>query len=177
MLARSRSACADLAGSMRTRGCWRGVLTLYTRVVCGARYMRTECLNHKFVYGTPMIPGRLVRDVADRTCGTVHRSLGTTRAAPDAPLRTRWTCTQVTRGARSRTCAALTAWASWSPVTTLPPARTCTARARLATSTSTARTPLVRARRLAARISRRSSRRSQTVGVDWGRSLLRVVQG
>lgn len=30
------------------------------------KYMRTECLNHKFVYGSHMNTGRLVRDVADR---------------------------------------------------------------------------------------------------------------
>jgi len=29
--------------------------------------MRTECLNHKFVFGSHMNTGRLVRDVADRT--------------------------------------------------------------------------------------------------------------
>jgi len=31
-----------------------------------ARYMRTECLNHRYVYGTPMQTGRLVLDLADK---------------------------------------------------------------------------------------------------------------
>jgi len=31
-----------------------------------SRYMRTECLNHKYVYGTAMATGRLVEDVADK---------------------------------------------------------------------------------------------------------------
>lgn len=31
-----------------------------------AKYMRTECLNHKYVYASPMVTGRLVSDVADR---------------------------------------------------------------------------------------------------------------
>ncbi|CCI41834.1 unnamed protein product [Albugo candida] len=31
-----------------------------------ARYMRTECLNHKFVYGSQIPIGRLVTDVADK---------------------------------------------------------------------------------------------------------------
>lgn len=30
-----------------------------------AKYMRTECLNHKYVYGTNMQAGRLVLDLAD----------------------------------------------------------------------------------------------------------------
>lgn len=31
-----------------------------------AKYMRTECLNHKYVYGTPLQASRLVNDVADK---------------------------------------------------------------------------------------------------------------
>lgn len=31
-----------------------------------AKWMRNECLNHKYVYGTPMPSGRLVADLADR---------------------------------------------------------------------------------------------------------------
>ncbi|CAM9558520.1 unnamed protein product [Heterosigma akashiwo] len=31
-----------------------------------AKYMRTECLNHKYVYGTPLQAGRLINDVADK---------------------------------------------------------------------------------------------------------------
>lgn len=34
------------------------------RILC--RYMRNECLNHKFVYESPLPVSRLVRDVADR---------------------------------------------------------------------------------------------------------------
>ena len=30
------------------------------------RYMRTECLNHKYVYGSAMTTGRLVENVADK---------------------------------------------------------------------------------------------------------------
>ena len=38
-------------------------LTSDARVL--SRYMRNECLNHRFVFDTPMITGRLVRQVAD----------------------------------------------------------------------------------------------------------------
>lgn len=31
-----------------------------------AKWMRNECLNHKYVYGTPISSGRLVTDLADR---------------------------------------------------------------------------------------------------------------
>mmetsp|Transcript_30869 Transcript_30869/g.99597 ORF Transcript_30869/g.99597 Transcript_30869/m.99597 type:complete len:291 (+) Transcript_30869:79-951(+) len=31
-----------------------------------AKYMRTECLNHKYVYGAPLQAARLVADVADK---------------------------------------------------------------------------------------------------------------
>ena len=31
-----------------------------------AKYMRTECLNHRYVYGGVMQAGRLVADVADK---------------------------------------------------------------------------------------------------------------
>lgn len=30
-----------------------------------SKYMRNECLNHKFVYDTPMPTGRLVLKIAD----------------------------------------------------------------------------------------------------------------
>jgi hypothetical protein len=38
-------------------------LTSDARVL--SRYMRNECVNHKYVFNTPMITGRLVRKVAD----------------------------------------------------------------------------------------------------------------
>lgn len=31
-----------------------------------AKYMRSECLNHKYVYGTPMPPHQLMADLADK---------------------------------------------------------------------------------------------------------------
>jgi len=31
-----------------------------------AKWMRNECLNHKYVYGAPIVSGRLVGDLADR---------------------------------------------------------------------------------------------------------------
>lgn len=34
-------------------------------LACVCRFMRTESLNHKFVYGSPITIGRLVSDVAD----------------------------------------------------------------------------------------------------------------
>jgi len=40
-------------------------LTADARVL--SKYMRTECLNHKFVYETPMQTGRLVTQVADKS--------------------------------------------------------------------------------------------------------------
>lgn len=39
-------------------------LTADARSLC--KYMRTECLNHKFVYGSRMNSGRLVADLADK---------------------------------------------------------------------------------------------------------------
>ena len=38
-------------------------LTADARVLC--KFMRTECLNHKYVYGTPIVGSRLVKRVAD----------------------------------------------------------------------------------------------------------------
>eukprot|EP01103_Thecamoeba_quadrilineata_P019733 TRINITY_DN8128_c0_g1_i1.p1 TRINITY_DN8128_c0_g1~~TRINITY_DN8128_c0_g1_i1.p1 ORF type:complete len:253 (+),score=32.35 TRINITY_DN8128_c0_g1_i1:39-797(+) len=40
-------------------------LTADARVLC--KYMRSECLNHKFVYNTPLQVGRLVRQVSDKS--------------------------------------------------------------------------------------------------------------
>jgi len=40
-------------------------LTADARVLC--KYMRTECLNHKFVYEAPLQVGRLVSSVADKS--------------------------------------------------------------------------------------------------------------
>lgn len=39
-------------------------LTSDGRSLC--RYMRSECLNHRFVYGSPLQAERLVSDVADK---------------------------------------------------------------------------------------------------------------
>lgn len=39
-------------------------LTADGRVLC--KYMRNECINHRFVYETPMPVGRLVRQIADK---------------------------------------------------------------------------------------------------------------
>jgi 20S proteasome subunit alpha 6 len=40
-------------------------LTADARVLC--KYMRSECLSHKFVYDSPLAVGRLVRGVADKS--------------------------------------------------------------------------------------------------------------
>mmetsp|Transcript_69309 Transcript_69309/g.192982 ORF Transcript_69309/g.192982 Transcript_69309/m.192982 type:complete len:262 (-) Transcript_69309:100-885(-) len=40
-------------------------LTADARVI--AEYMRSECLNHKYIYDAPMTVGRLVRQVADKS--------------------------------------------------------------------------------------------------------------
>uniref|UniRef100_A0A7S4KHV7 Proteasome subunit alpha type n=1 Tax=Paramoeba aestuarina TaxID=180227 RepID=A0A7S4KHV7_9EUKA len=47
-------------------------LTSDARVL--SRYMRNECLNHKFVFDSPMVPGRLVRQVADKS--QIHTQQG-----------------------------------------------------------------------------------------------------
>lgn len=47
-------------------------LTADGRVLC--KYMRNECINHRFVYETPMPVGRLVRQVADRHQVCTQRS-------------------------------------------------------------------------------------------------------
>jgi len=47
-------------------------LTADGRILC--RYMRNECLNHRYVYESPMPLGRLVRQVADRAQVGTQRS-------------------------------------------------------------------------------------------------------
>lgn len=47
-------------------------LTADGRVLC--RYMRGECLNHRFVYESPLAVSRLVSRVADRSQVCTHRS-------------------------------------------------------------------------------------------------------
>ena len=47
-------------------------LTADGRILC--RYMRNECLNHRYVYESPMPLGRLVRQVADRAQIGTQRS-------------------------------------------------------------------------------------------------------
>lgn len=42
------------------------------RILC--RYMRNECINHRFVYESPMPTGRLVRQIADRAQVATQRS-------------------------------------------------------------------------------------------------------
>lgn len=42
------------------------------RVLC--RYMRNECINHRFVFESPMPVGRLVRQVADKSQANTQRS-------------------------------------------------------------------------------------------------------
>lgn len=76
--------------------------------------MRTESLNHKFVYGSQITVGRLVSDVADSEWrGALSlgegRTEGLTRAVFDL---------QRSRSARSRTSAARTVWVYSSPAST-----------------------------------------------------------
>uniref|UniRef100_A0A7S0R6S1 Proteasome subunit alpha type n=1 Tax=Chlamydomonas leiostraca TaxID=1034604 RepID=A0A7S0R6S1_9CHLO len=47
-------------------------MTADGRVLC--KYMRNECLNHRFVYESPMPVGRLVRQVADKHQVCTQRS-------------------------------------------------------------------------------------------------------
>lgn len=47
-------------------------LTADGRILC--RYMRNECLNHRFVFESPMPVGRLVRQVADKAQVCTQRS-------------------------------------------------------------------------------------------------------
>jgi len=47
-------------------------LTSDARVL--SRYMRTECLNYKYVYDSPMNVGRLVLQLADKSQKNTHRS-------------------------------------------------------------------------------------------------------
>lgn len=47
-------------------------LTADGRILC--RYMRNECLNHRFVYDSPMPLGRLVRQLADKAQLGTHWS-------------------------------------------------------------------------------------------------------
>lgn len=73
------------------------------------KWMRTECLNHRFVYESPLETSRMVIDIAD---STQPPSLCPAARAPDAdhPLATR--NSQSTRSAHSPTCGGRTAWAS-----------------------------------------------------------------
>lgn len=47
-------------------------LTADGRILC--RYMRNECINHRFVYDSPMPLGRLVRQLADKAQVGTQRS-------------------------------------------------------------------------------------------------------
>lgn len=47
-------------------------LTADGRVLC--RFMRSECINHRFVYDSPLAVGRLVNTVADRSQANTQRS-------------------------------------------------------------------------------------------------------
>ncbi len=47
-------------------------LTADGRVLC--RFMRNECVNHHFVYDSPLATGRLVQQVADRSQANTQRS-------------------------------------------------------------------------------------------------------
>merc|ERR1712224_767584 len=47
-------------------------LTADARIFC--KYMRNECVNHKFVYDTPMSVERLVRQISDKSQVRTHRS-------------------------------------------------------------------------------------------------------
>lgn len=47
-------------------------LTADGRILC--RYMRNECLNHRYVYDSPMPLGRMVRQVADKAQVGTQRS-------------------------------------------------------------------------------------------------------
>lgn len=47
-------------------------LTADGRVLC--RFMRAECINHRFVYDTPLAVGRLCATVADRSQANTQRS-------------------------------------------------------------------------------------------------------
>eukprot|EP00201_Polytomella_parva_P000520 CAMPEP_0175073088 /NCGR_PEP_ID=MMETSP0052_2-20121109/20329_1 /TAXON_ID=51329 ORGANISM="Polytomella parva, Strain SAG 63-3" /NCGR_SAMPLE_ID=MMETSP0052_2 /ASSEMBLY_ACC=CAM_ASM_000194 /LENGTH=243 /DNA_ID=CAMNT_0016340781 /DNA_START=26 /DNA_END=757 /DNA_ORIENTATION=- len=42
------------------------------RMLC--KYMRNECLNHRYVFESPLVIGRLVRQVADRAQAATQRS-------------------------------------------------------------------------------------------------------
>ena len=47
-------------------------LTADGRILC--RYMRNECINHRFVFDAAMPVGRLVRQIADKAQVSTHRS-------------------------------------------------------------------------------------------------------
>jgi 20S proteasome subunit alpha 6 len=90
-------------------------LTADGRVLC--RYMRNECLNHRYVYESPMPIGRLVRQVADKHQVCTQRSwkrpygVGLLVAGADArgphlystcPSGNYWECKAMAIGARSQ---------------------------------------------------------------------------
>merc|ERR1740138_1144746 len=54
---------------------WQGTASKWSAsyITCRlCRYMRTECLNHKYVYGSAMTTGRLVENVADKHQATTQ---------------------------------------------------------------------------------------------------------
>ncbi|GMF40156.1 unnamed protein product [Phytophthora fragariaefolia] len=59
-----------------------------------ARFMRTESLNHKFVYGSAITVGRLVSDVADKkqecTQSYIRRPYGVGLLVAGVDVRGRW---------------------------------------------------------------------------------------
>lgn len=98
--------------------------------------MRTECLNHKFTYGSPINVGRLVCDVADRhqrcTQSYVRRpyGVGMLVAGYDEVRLPKGLALHAYLSLLTLTC---------STCSTRRLEHTCTARAHLATTTSTRR--------------------------------------
>jgi len=69
------SACVGLKSKTHAIDDHLGIaiagLTSDARVLC--KYMRTECMNHKYIYDSPLSVGRLVLDIADKSQKNTQR--------------------------------------------------------------------------------------------------------
>jgi hypothetical protein len=86
--------------------------------------MRSECVDHKYVYDSPVQTLALVEDVARSECAchaVFVASLHTRCNLAAVPVRRRLFAQQSTMSAHSSTCVDPLAWVCWSSATTYVP--------------------------------------------------------
>lgn len=133
-----------------------------------ARFMRTESLNHKFVYGSAITVGRLVSDVADKkqecTQSYIRRPYGVGLLVAGVDVRAAaagWAIQFLEERSLTICCCCCCNIFVFSSCR--KKACTCTRRVRRATTTSTRASPLARGRSRRARTWKSTLRASPTV--------------